>query len=113
MNSLTFTELKAWLVENKEYLKGKTLRISTARGSSSFQTLKSLGEHILSIESTHTSAKIYSYSTNGVTFCSFSDDANEIINSEIKTIEITIGGGMTSQQMLNVTKIKTLKRKNK
>jgi uncharacterized protein YigE (DUF2233 family) len=113
MNSLTFSELKMWLVENKEHLKGKTVRISTARGSAPFNTLKSLGEHILSIESTYTSAKIYSYSTNGVTFRNFSDDANEITNTEIKTIEITIGGGMTSQQIMNLAKIKTLKIKNK
>jgi hypothetical protein len=113
MKRLTFEELKTWLREHKEYLKGVNVRISTARGSSPFNTLKSLGEHILKLESTYENAVIYSYSTNRVTFRNFSDDANEIKLEGIKCIEINIGGGLTKKQALNLAKIKTAKLKNK
>ena len=113
MKTITFKELKSWLCENKAHLKGKNVRVSTAKGSSPFNTLKSLGEHILSLETRYETAKIYSYSTNGITFRNFSDDANEISNPEIKSIEITIGGGLTPMEKFNLTRIKTAKLKNK
>jgi len=113
MKSLTFSELKQWLRDNKDALKGMNVRITTPRKSVPFTTLGSLGKHILEIEERYETAKIYSYSTNGITFRNFSDDANEISNPEIKAITITIGGGMTPQERLNLTRIKTAKLKNK
>lgn len=113
MKTITFEELKAWMRTNKEALKGKNVRVTTPRKSVSFKTLGSLGNHILAIEERYETAKIYSYSTNGITFRNFSDDANEISNPEIKSIEITIGGGLTPQERLNLSRIKNAKLKNK
>ena len=91
MKTISLQELKQWLSENKELLKGKNVRITTPKKSVPFTTLKSLGNHILSLEQIYTTAKIYSYSIDGIRFRNFSQDADEIINPEIKCVEITVG----------------------
>ena len=110
MNKMTIQELKSWAKEHKDFLIGLHIRVTTVRGSFPFNTLKAFGEHILRLEEQNfTSATIYSYSTNGITFRNFSNDLKEISNVGIKSIEITIGGGLSVKQRLNLAKVKTAK----
>ena len=98
MNSMTISELKNWLKANKSVISNKSL--------------KAFGEFILSIETQCSSASIYSYSTNGVTFSSLDKDFSVLENESVKAIQFTFGGMLNEKQIQNIASLKTLRSKN-
>ena len=111
MNSMTISEFKNWLKANKSVITNKNLRVQTPLVSQSFNTLKAFGEFILSIENKCTSASIYSYSTNGVTFSSV-NDLSVLENESVKAIQFTFGGMLNEKRIQNIASLKTLRLKN-
>ena len=112
MNSMTISELKNWLKANKSVISNKSLKVQTPFVSQSFNTLKAFGEFILSIETQCSSASIYSYSTDGVTFSSLDKDFSVLENESVKAIQFTFGGMLNEKQIQNIASLKTLRSKN-
>lgn len=112
MNTMTISQLKNWLKTNKSVVLNKSLRIQTPYVSQSFNTLKAFGEFILSIESNCSSASIYSYSTNGITFSNLNNDFSVLENESVQAIQFNFGGMLNEKQIQNIASLKTLRSKN-